>query len=98
MNRQEYVVVTVTLEDREDGGLRVYSKDLPGLILSGPDKKEICDLIAPAIKGLLEYKGVHTISVHATRALEDILKHDSPRDVDIHVQQEQFVVELATAA
>lgn len=90
-----YSVVTVTLEDRADGGLRVRSEDLPGLILSGPDKHRVCDSIAPAIKALLEHKGIRVANVAPSQPIQDVIRQPSPRDLDMHVKHEAFVVILA---
>lgn len=38
---KEPLKATVTFERRGDGGLRVYSNDIPGLILSGRDAGEV---------------------------------------------------------
>jgi hypothetical protein len=86
------------MEDRDGGGLRVWSEDLPGLILSGPDKKVVCNAIAPAICRLLERKGLVGVTAHPETPLHQLLQHASPRDVDVHVQHERFVIELAHAA
>lgn len=51
--------VKVNLEDRGDGGLRVWSDELPGLILSGPNKTKIISAIEPAVRALLAMKGEH---------------------------------------
>ena len=97
MDHIEYAVVCVTLEDRDDGGLLVYSDDLPGLILSGPDKHAVCGCIAPAIQALFEHKGLGPVSgVHSAKPLSEVLRLRSPRNVDMHVQQ--FVVEFKQAA
>jgi hypothetical protein len=90
-----YSVVTVTLEDRTDGGLRVFSEDLPGLILSGPSKQVICERIAPAIQALFEHKGIQVSSVSPSQPIPDVMRQPSPRDLDMHVQHETFVVVLA---
>jgi hypothetical protein len=90
-------IVTVTLEDRDDGGLRVYSDDLPGLILSGPDHDSVSEKIAPAIRALFEYKGYREVTVRAVQPLGTVLQKASPRDEDVHVHQ-QFVVEWPRAA
>jgi len=91
-------VVTVTLEDRSDGGLRVFSADLPGLILSGVDRKAVSDSIAPAIRALLEHQGVRVKDVKPSQPIADVIKQPSPRDLDIHVQHEMFIVFLANQA
>ena len=93
---REMMVIPVTLEDRPDGGLRVTSNLLPGLILSGGNKPAICDAIAPAIRYLLEAQGLRIVAVYPGVELAEVLKSPSPRDVNMHVQQ--FVVELELAA
>lgn len=47
--------LTVTLEIREDGGLRVYSDELPGLILSGENPAKVAADIVPAWTVLANY-------------------------------------------
>jgi hypothetical protein len=98
MTRQTYAVVTVTIEDRDDNGLRVWSDDLPGLILSGNDRQKICASIIPAIRALFEHKGLQDVAVHSARPVHEILKQPSPRNMALHVQHEQFVIEVAQAA
>jgi hypothetical protein len=91
-------VVTVTLADREDGGLRVHSDDLPGLILSGTDRTGVTEKIAPAIKALFEHKGFRVLAVRPARPITEVLRGESPRGMDMRVHHEQFVVELPEAA
>ncbi|BEV43963.1 hypothetical protein CRBSH125_01460 [Afipia carboxidovorans] len=93
---RELMIVSVTLSDRTDGGIRATSRDLPGLLLSGANKHAICDAIAPAIRTLLEHKGYQIVSVKPGRPFAEALAKPSPREVDMHIQQ--FVVELAEAA
>lgn len=42
----------ITIEDREDGGVRIYSDDMPGLILDGADRESVGACIIPAIDAL----------------------------------------------
>lgn len=93
-----YSVVRVTLTDRADGGLRVHSEDLPGLVLSGPSQQQVCERIAPAIKALLEHKGIQVVSVSAGQSMPEVLGQGSPRDLDMHIQHGIFVVVLAKQA
>lgn len=95
MSRQ-LTIVSVTLEDRTDGGIRVSSKDLPNLLLSGMNKHAICAAIPPAIQAILEHKGFEIVSVQPGRPFSEVLKDPSPREIDMHIQQ--FVVELAEVA
>jgi hypothetical protein len=86
------MVVSTCIEDRSDGGLRVYSEMLPGLMLSGKDSKAVCRAIGPAIRALFEAKGVKIAGVYPNKPMLSIMKLPSPRTVDMRV--EQFVVEV----
>lgn len=50
-------IVNVFLQDREDGGVRVWSDDVPGLVLSGKDRAKVISEIAHAARVILEHKG-----------------------------------------
>lgn len=94
---QTFSVVTVTLEDRPgDDGLRVYSTDLPGLILSGSDRDAVCDAILPSIKAIFEHRGISDLHIYPARPLSEVLDQDGKRDVAMHIQQ--FIVEMRRAA
>jgi hypothetical protein len=96
MGESRVFVIRVRLEDRPDGGLRVYSENLIGLVLSGPSRAVVCAQIATAIKALFCQAGFEGVTVNPARPLSEVMKEGSPRDVDMHVQE--FVVELADAA
>lgn len=96
MSTSGYLTVTAQLADRPDGGVRVSSRDLPGLILSGSDKEQVIKDIAVAIKALLESSGVHNVRVHHSKTVAEIMNGKNPQDVDMNV--EHFVVEYADAA
>lgn len=100
-----WMVLTVTLVDREDGGLCVSSDDLPGLILSGSNKGKIAAAIAPTIRALLEHSGLKNVRVHHSTPPSEVLQKASPRSMDVHVQHssdrvqiQQFVVEMEQLA
>jgi hypothetical protein len=90
------LTLTVTLEDREDGGVRVSSADLPGLILSGSDKHKVLGSVSLAIAALLEHSGLENVTVKPAKSLAEILNGKNPQDVDMHVQH--FVIEYRKAA
>jgi len=48
--------IKITLAPREDGGLRVWSDDLPGLILSGVDQEAVLADLDIAIIELCKYR------------------------------------------
>lgn len=101
-------VLTVTLVDREDGGLRVSCRDLPGLVLSGADRNAVCDAIIPAMKALLVHKGIKADEIRPALALPIAIQRPSPRDVDVSVLSTDhsagastdatYVIEYHTAA
>jgi len=47
--------ITVKLEDRPDGGLRAFSDDVPGLVVSGPHQDVVLRQIPIAAQALLGY-------------------------------------------
>lgn len=60
------VTLNVTLEERPDGGLRVYSDELPGLILSGPVAAKVIRDIEPAARVLMRLPDAAELIVNAT--------------------------------
>lgn len=59
--------VTLKLEYREDGGLRVSSPDMRGLILSGEDKHAVMESIVPAIEAIRFHNGTAPVFPAAIR-------------------------------
>jgi hypothetical protein len=49
--------ITIHLEPRDDGGLRVCSDDLPGLVLSNADADAVLNDLGPAVKGIWKNGG-----------------------------------------
>ena len=47
--------VVLKLEWRDDGGLRVWSDDVPGLVLSNADPRRVIADIAPALETILSH-------------------------------------------
>lgn len=103
--------VCVKLEDREDGGLRVSSSDMPGLILSGRDPVIVMNKIAPAIVAIFKAAKGLDVVVQATKDVSEILDGENPQTVDMNIHdaceganrpsnshRKVFVVELRQAA
>jgi len=61
-------IIKVNIEYREDGGIRVWSDDLPGLVLSGKNRAGIIADIEPAARAILEHKreDVSNLRIDAT--------------------------------
>jgi hypothetical protein len=47
--------ITITIEPRGDGGLRIWSDELIGLVLSAKDQRAVLLDLGTAIVGLLEH-------------------------------------------
>jgi len=92
-------IVEVTIEDRPEGGINVWSDSLPGLILSGSDRKRVANMVVPAIRALLEHLGISVVSIIPYKPLAEVLGDPSPRDVAIEVSHAYAVqIELPAAA
>ncbi len=48
--------ITVMFERREDGGLRAFSNDVPGFVLSHSDPMAVLSDIKPALEGILSHQ------------------------------------------
>ncbi|GGG29282.1 hypothetical protein GCM10008026_07280 [Chelatococcus composti] len=65
--------VTVTIERREDGGLYVYSDDLPGFVLSHADPDRVLADIEPALNVFMSQFVNHDVQVKPLVDLRDAL-------------------------
>jgi hypothetical protein len=68
------MIISVTIEDRGDDGIRVFSDDLPGLILAGRNRPGIIAAIEPAAREILKRKGIEP-SVLRIDAITNIDQH-----------------------
>ncbi len=48
--------ITVVFERREEGGLRAFSDDVPGFVLSHSDPMAVLRDIKPALEGILSHQ------------------------------------------
>ena len=78
MNTEDMTTVCVTIEDRKDGGLRVCSNELPGLILSGADQLAVMKRIAPAIAALFKAAKGLDVHVRPAKPLAEVLDGKNP--------------------
>lgn len=51
--------ISITIAPREDGGLRVWSDDLPGLVLSHSDQELVLKDLGSAVMAILTH---HTVA------------------------------------
>ena len=89
----EVIFVTLTVEDRPDGGISVTSEDVPGLLLSGRDPAAIWGVVGMSVERLLRMnKGLDVL-----RALlpQSVPFERTPLQVSCTVE---IAVQLALAA
>jgi hypothetical protein len=86
--------IWLTFEKREDGGLRVYSEDVPGFILSHKD----CHLAFSDVKEALEKILSEMLSVRVTvgplENLRDDLEDNGIIPIYTSLQRRQYVVQV----
>jgi hypothetical protein len=63
--------VVVTFERRGDGGLRAYSDDVPGFVLSHADSVAVLDDVKPALEGILSHMFGARVLVEELSRLHD---------------------------
>jgi hypothetical protein len=74
MNNESIVKITVTIERRDDGGLYVYSEDLPGFVLSHRNARSVFGDIEPALSVFLSQKFDRPLAVKPLIGFRDALE------------------------
>jgi hypothetical protein len=80
--------IVVIYERRHDGGLRVYSDDVPGFLLSHKDRDAVLKDVIPALEGILSDLCGTPIVVHPLRRLREDEAPLVPVDLRESVQRE----------
>lgn len=74
------IKITVTFERREDDGLRVWSEDLPGLVLSHKDIDAVLADVKTALEGILSERLGTSIQVRPLVNIREALEHNGVVD------------------
>ena len=69
----DYFKVVVTFERRADGGLRAYSDDVPGFVLSHSDQSAVLADVQPALETILSDMFHAKVTVSELAPLRDRL-------------------------
>jgi hypothetical protein len=77
---EQVVKVTVTIEAREDGGLYIYSNDVPGFVLSHLDAHAVLADIEPALSVFLSQKLDRAVVATQVASLRESLIKDGVID------------------
>lgn len=72
----EIMTFAVMFERRENGGLRVWSDDVPGLFLSGADAHAVLSDVVQALETLLEHNLGIKAKVAPVRGLKERLEEN----------------------
>ena len=85
----EFFLLTLAVEDRDDGGLFVTSRDVPGLYLSGAEGARIWSLVPETVAGLLRAnRGWNVVNV-LTPPLPAVRDGQASVEVEVAVQLAQ---------
>lgn len=68
------IKVTVTFESREDGGLRVWSSDVPGLILSHQNVDGVLEDVIAALEVILSEQLGQPVEARPLVGLRELLE------------------------
>jgi hypothetical protein len=74
MSNESIVKITVTIEKRDDGGLYVYSDELPGFVLSHKNAQSVFSDIEPALSVFLSQKLDRTLAVRPLVGIREALE------------------------
>jgi hypothetical protein len=66
--------ITVTFERRDDGGLRVYSDEVPGFLLNHPNADAVIADVAPALEVILSAMWKTNVTVVPPKHIEHLLQ------------------------
>ena len=84
--------ITVQVGDRPDGGMRVTSADVPGLLLGGSDRQRVWAVVGPSVEYLLRVnRGLDVLRVVGPMTAPALAG-----DVAMHI--EHLTVEYRAAA
>ena len=93
--RDQSIKVTVHFEPREDGGLMVWSEDLPGLTLSHKDPALVLEDVKAAIEGLITDMLGERVRVEPLVGLHEVLHPEAAAKSDRPTGIREYVGRVA---
>jgi hypothetical protein len=87
--------IVVIFERRHDGGLRAYSDDVPGFLLSHKNHDAVLDDVIPALEGILSALCGTPLVVHRLPRLREDEAPLVPVDLHHSVQREYVTLPAA---
>jgi hypothetical protein len=93
-----YFKVVVILERRSDGGLRAYSDDVPGFVLSHSNPLSVLADIKPALEGILSHMFEGGVVVKELASLrERITQTDTAGELPLSTPTREYVTHRLSA-
>lgn len=74
MIEAESFKIVLKIQRRADGGVRIWSDDVPGLVLSNKDPQKVLDDIKPALEAILSEAMGCQITAHALHRFPHLAK------------------------
>jgi hypothetical protein len=87
--------IVVTFERREDGGLRAWSPDLPGFVLSNRNPDAVLADVEPALKTILGFRLRAALNVEPLDSLREALEDDGVVDGKPMTGEREYVAYCA---
>ena len=79
------IKVTVNVERRPDGGVRIYSEDVPELVLSGSDVSAVFADMKAAIETILSHKLGCSVEMHRLMGVKDFEARGETNGIDAYI-------------
>lgn len=76
--------ISVVFENRSDGGLRVYSDDVPGFMLSHPNAELVIADVEPALRTIISEKVGEPVNVKLVGARDNPWFADGRRRTQVY--------------
>ena len=95
--RPRFKRLWLTFEKREDNGLRVYSEDVPGFVLSHSDCALVFADIKPALETILAEMLGTNVTVGPLETLREKLEDDGFIPIYGNLEKREYVAQLEYA-
>lgn len=94
---QDMMKITVCFQGRNDGGLRVWSDDVPGFVLSNANAAAVMEDVEPALEAILSASlGRRVLVAPLTEARDYTLEPKLQLDPFIRPTRREYTSRLAT--
>ena len=94
--RRHFAKIVVSFERRDDGGLRAYSDDVPGFVLSHRDPFAVIKDVAPVLERILSAMwGVAVKAEPLQHVGEPVEDEEMPESVMTYADHREYVAHVS---